>query len=76
VVSDIFREIAASGAAPAWIRLVEERQVHAAASSLESARAAGAALPLYGVPFAVKDNIDVAGIPPRLGVPSTPTFHA
>src|SRR3954471_4514879 len=37
-------------------------QARADAQAVMARRARGEALPLYGIPFAVKDNIDVAGM--------------
>lgn len=50
---------------PAWISVVTDEQLTAQLAALEQrvAEAGGErdALPLYGIPFAVKDNIDAAG---------------
>jgi allophanate hydrolase len=48
---------------PVWIHLRDLDDALATASAVEQRRAAGESLPLYGIPFGVKDNIDVAGMP-------------
>src|SRR6478609_496956 len=52
-----------------WIHLESKGNLLAAARMLEQRKAAGEALPLYGLPFAVKDNIDVAGMPTTAACP-------
>lgn len=49
----------------AWITLIDQTYLAAQLQALEAKRASDPdllTLPLYGVPFAAKDNIDVAGI--------------
>jgi allophanate hydrolase len=46
-----------------WITLLGWEAVEAQLNDVEARRVAGDALPLYGVPFAIKDNIDLAGVP-------------
>ncbi len=53
----------------AWIHRLPEADVLAQANRLESVVEARK-LPLYGVPFAVKDNIDVAGLPTTAACPA------
>ena len=60
-------ERARSAAQPAWIALVAWDAVTAALARL---RAAPADLPLYGIPFAIKDNIDLAGTPTTAACPA------
>lgn len=67
------RRIQAEGEQPIWISTFTEEQVLA---QLDAADEAG---PLYGVPFAVKDNIDVAGLPTTAACPEfsyMPARHA
>ena len=54
-----------------FITLREEDAVHADARAL--AAGGGASLPLYGVPVAIKDNIDVAGLPTTAACPAYAT---
>ena len=46
----------------AWITLLGWDSIEEQLRQVEARRAAGQALPLYGVPFGVKDNIDVQGV--------------
>ncbi|AYF76698.1 allophanate hydrolase [Nocardia yunnanensis] len=60
--------VAARGADGTWITPVpRERLLHAAAAI--ERRPGARTLPLYGVPFGVKDSIDVAGWPTTLACP-------
>ncbi len=69
VLDAVFDRIAALGERPVWICLVPRARVAARLAENERRRAAGEGLPLYGIPFAVKDNIDVAGLPTMAACP-------
>jgi allophanate hydrolase len=63
VVEEALARIARRGDDAVWMARPGRDALLAAAADLERRRAAGEPLPLYGLPFAVKDNIDVAGLP-------------
>ena len=69
VVRDIYARIREMGERPVWITLVSEEASLARARELEGV-ADSTALPLYGIPFAVKDNFDVAGLPTTAACPA------
>ena len=69
VFNDIFRRIATMGELPVWIDLTTADQVAAKLANSRRRMAAGETLPLFGIPFAVKDNIDVAGLPTTAACP-------
>ncbi|WP_328856208.1 allophanate hydrolase [Williamsia herbipolensis] len=60
--------IAEAGDDGTWLSLVPRDELIAAAAEIES-RPSARTLPLYGVPFGVKDSIDVAGVPTTLSCP-------
>uniref|UniRef100_A0A5Q5BKV2 Amidase n=2 Tax=unclassified Mycobacterium TaxID=2642494 RepID=A0A5Q5BKV2_MYCSS len=60
--------IAARGDDGTWLSTVPREELLAAAEAVEN-RPGARTLPLYGVPFGVKDSIDVAGVPTTLSCP-------
>jgi allophanate hydrolase len=69
VIAAIYDAIAARGEDGVWIALNPREAALARAAELE-ARGPSAAQPLWGVPFAVKDNIDVAGLATTAACPA------
>jgi allophanate hydrolase len=65
VVHAVYRRLEATADPGIFIALVDEAKAKVAARALPNFDPI--ALPLWGVPFAVKDNIDVAGIPTTAG---------
>jgi allophanate hydrolase len=62
MIEEVYRRIAAHRDNPVFIHVVPQEEA--------LARARAAQGPLAGVPFAVKDNIDVAGMPTTAACPS------
>jgi allophanate hydrolase len=68
VVAGLYERIGAGR--PDWIFVRPREQALEACAAIEARRAAGEALLLFGVPFSVKDNIDVAGMPTTAACPA------
>ncbi|HEX7826928.1 MAG TPA: allophanate hydrolase [Mycobacterium sp.] len=60
--------IAARGDDGTWLSTVPRDELLTAAAAIEN-RPGARTLPLYGVPFGVKDSIDVEGVPTTLSCP-------
>jgi allophanate hydrolase len=67
VISDVYRRIASADDPGIFIALIPEADTLAAARAL--CPFDPQAKPLWGVPFAIKDNIDLAGLPTTAGCP-------
>jgi len=84
VIKTTFQRIRQESPVEIWLSLANEtlalKRAHELAAHLgKDAATALDALPLLGIPFAVKDNIDVAGLPTTAACPAfayTPTTSA
>jgi allophanate hydrolase len=70
VVEEVLRRIASSTDEAVWISRVSAAGLRAAAQALMEAGGPGERQPLWGVPFAVKDNIDCAGLDTTAACPA------
>ncbi len=74
LVEDVLARIAAAGDDRVWIARVPAETLRERAAALDEAAARDpglpARLPLFGIPFAVKDNIDAAGLTTTAGCPT------
>lgn len=68
VLREIYDNIEKQGERPVWISLVDRKSNLERARELET-NSSRWSLPLYGIPFAVKDNLDVAGMTTSAGCP-------
>jgi allophanate hydrolase len=70
VVDAVLDRIASGSGPHAWIHVEARAELHTRARELEQRRRAGQSLPLFGVPYGAKDNIDAAGMPATAACPA------
>lgn len=68
-VVDAILDAITSGDDAVWIDVLEADALHARCDDLAARHGGFQSLPLYGIPFAVKDNIDVRGRATTAGCP-------
>ncbi len=67
VIDAVLARIEAAGDNPIWISRLERESLQSHVIALEGA--SPETHPLYGIPFAIKDNIDLAGLPTTAACP-------
>lgn len=70
VIESILLRIEQRGDDAVWIHRLTREQLLEHAQQIEMWKAAGKYLPLYGIPFAIKDNIDLGGHPTTAACPA------
>ncbi|WP_345975929.1 allophanate hydrolase [Sulfurimonas sp. HSL3-7] len=67
LMAAIRKRIEAHAENPIWIHLLSDEELEPYLARLEESDPAS--LPLYGIPFSIKDNIDLAGVPTTAACP-------
>jgi allophanate hydrolase len=70
VIEAVASKIAADGTEGIWTHVRSTDEMVAEARSIERSRSSGPLPPLFGLPFGVKDNIDVGGVPTTVACPA------
>ncbi len=70
-IDGVLSRIDARADSSIWIHRLPREQVMAQAVQIRERRNRGETLSLFGVPFGVKDNIDVAGVPTTCACPAS-----